>query len=76
MSRVPRSARPPLSREGILRSALKLIDRDGLDAFSVRRLAAARRPGCLEIPKGRRGRGCPVARDQVVEELDPQEPEY
>jgi TetR/AcrR family transcriptional regulator, tetracycline repressor protein len=40
MSRVPRSARPPLSREGILKSALEIIDRDGLDAFSFRKLAA------------------------------------
>jgi TetR/AcrR family tetracycline transcriptional repressor len=41
MSRVPRSARPPLSREGILKSALQIIDREGLDAFSFRKLAAA-----------------------------------
>lgn len=33
--------RQPLSRRRILRAALRLIDRDGLDALSMRRLGAA-----------------------------------
>src|SRR3954470_7539302 len=33
-------ARPPLTRDRILRAALTLIDRDGLDALSMRRLGA------------------------------------
>ena len=33
-------ARRPLSRDRILRAALKLIDREGLDALSMRRLGA------------------------------------
>lgn len=34
-----RAAREPLSRERILRAALALVDRDGLDALTMRRLA-------------------------------------
>jgi AcrR family transcriptional regulator len=34
-------ARPPLTRERILRAALTLIDRDGLDALSMRKLGAS-----------------------------------
>jgi AcrR family transcriptional regulator len=34
-------AKRPLTRRRILRTALKLIDRDGLDALSMRRLGAA-----------------------------------
>jgi AcrR family transcriptional regulator len=34
-------ARRPLNRRRILRAALKLIDRDGLDALSMRKLGAA-----------------------------------
>lgn len=34
-------AKRPLTRRRILRAALKLIDRDGLDALSMRRLGAA-----------------------------------
>lgn len=36
----PRPTRPALSREYILRVALRLIDRDGLDALTMRRLGA------------------------------------
>jgi AcrR family transcriptional regulator len=39
--RKPAPGRPPLTREGILASALALIEQDGLAAFSVRRLGAA-----------------------------------
>lgn len=35
------SSRQPLSRRRILRAALRLIDRDGLEALSMRRLGAA-----------------------------------
>jgi AcrR family transcriptional regulator len=34
-------ARPPLTRDRILRAALTLIDRDGLDALSMRKLGAS-----------------------------------
>src|SRR5438046_1033338 len=34
-------ARRPLTRERILRAAIKLIDRDGLDALSMRKLGAS-----------------------------------
>lgn len=33
--------RPPMSRERVLRAALDLADRDGLDALTMRRLASA-----------------------------------
>lgn len=36
----PTQAREPLSRERVLRTAMMLADRDGLDALSMRRLAA------------------------------------
>jgi AcrR family transcriptional regulator len=35
-----RAGQPPLSAERILAAALQLVDRDGLDALSMRRLAA------------------------------------
>ncbi|NKQ56746.1 TetR family transcriptional regulator [Amycolatopsis sp. K13G38] len=38
---MPRPARPILSYDGIVESALALIDADGLEAFSVKRLARA-----------------------------------
>src|SRR3954468_7110730 len=39
--KTPRQARGGLSRERIVAAALDLIDRDGLEAFSTRKLGAA-----------------------------------
>ncbi len=36
----PRAGQEPLTREGILAAALELVDREGLDALTMRRLAA------------------------------------
>jgi AcrR family transcriptional regulator len=40
MSAIERPGRPALSREYIIETALALIDREGLEAFSIRKLAA------------------------------------
>ena len=37
----PAPPRPPLTRERIVRAALELVDRSGLDALTMRRLGAA-----------------------------------
>ncbi|MGW1341907.1 TetR/AcrR family transcriptional regulator [Kribbella sp. NPDC002412] len=36
----PEATRAPLSRDEIVRTAVKVLDRDGLEAFSMRRMAA------------------------------------
>jgi AcrR family transcriptional regulator len=36
----PAATRAPLSRDDIVRTAVKVLDRDGLDTFSMRRMAA------------------------------------
>jgi AcrR family transcriptional regulator len=36
----PAATRVPLSRDDVVRTAVKVLDRDGLDAFSMRRMAA------------------------------------
>jgi AcrR family transcriptional regulator len=36
----PATTRAPLSRDDIVRTAVKVLDRDGLDTFSMRRMAA------------------------------------
>ena len=41
--------RAPLTREGIARAALALIDREGLDAASMRRLAAELQVGTMTL---------------------------
>ncbi len=38
---MPKSRRPPLSRDRIARAAIKLADRHGIDALSMRKLATA-----------------------------------
>lgn len=44
-----RSDRAPLSRERIARAGLELADRDGVDALSMRRLAAELRAGTMTL---------------------------
>jgi AcrR family transcriptional regulator len=45
----PRPSRDPLSRERIARAALELADSEGIDAFSMRRLAAALGAGTMTL---------------------------
>jgi AcrR family transcriptional regulator len=45
----PATAREPLSRERILRTAVSLADREGLDALSMRRLAGELDAGAMTL---------------------------
>src|ERR1035438_7714296 len=42
VSRRNRPAKPPLSRDGIVSTALHILDREGLPGLTLRRIAAAR----------------------------------
>lgn len=46
---MPPSRRPPLTRDRVLRAAVRLADRHGLDALSMRRLAAALRVEAMSL---------------------------
>src|SRR3954451_25469769 len=70
----PGAAQAPLSRERILRAALELADRDGLDGLSMRRLAQALGVGAMSLYHHVPNRGALISGmiDLVFDEIEPQ----
>ena len=65
-------ARRPLTRQRILRAALKLIDRDGLDALSMRKLGATLGVEGMALYRhvGSKGRLLEGVAELLLEQLD------
>jgi AcrR family transcriptional regulator len=65
-------ARRPLSRQRILRAALRLIDRDGLDALSMRKLGATLGVEGMALYRhvGSKGRLLEGVAELLLEQLD------
>src|SRR5262245_32195265 len=49
MEREPRAGRPTLSREQIVRAAIEIADAEGIEALSMRRVAAKLRAGTMSL---------------------------
>jgi AcrR family transcriptional regulator len=80
-ARKTRSApRPPLSREAIIEAALAVVDRDGLDATSMRRVAEelGTGPSALYWHVRNKGELLQLVFDRVVGEIElpPPQPEH
>ncbi len=69
--------RPPITREAIVDTALALIDRDGVDALSMRRVAEAlgTGPASLYWHVGNKEELLDLVFDRVIGELDVPEPD-
>jgi AcrR family transcriptional regulator len=69
--------RPPITREAIVDAALALIDRDGVDALSMRRLAdeLGTGPASLYWHVGNKEELLDLVFDRAVGEIEPPEPD-
>lgn len=71
VSRRSRPAKPPLTRAGIVTAAIRILDADGLDGVTMRKLAQAldTAPGSLYVYFANRDELLAVVYDQVLGEL-------
>src|SRR5581483_9066844 len=67
-----RRGRPPITREAIVETALQLLDRDGLDQLSMRRVADALNtgPASLYWHVGNKDGLLDLVFDQIIGEMD------
>src|SRR5581483_4119040 len=72
-----RRGRPPITREAIVETALQLLDRDGLDQLSMRRVADAldTGPASLYWHVGSKDGLLDLVFDQVIGEQEVPDPE-
>jgi TetR/AcrR family tetracycline transcriptional repressor len=77
LQRPPRSRRTPLSREAIVEAALTVLDRDGLDGFSMRAVAQELGTGAASLYWHVRNRDelLNLVVDRVISEFEVPEPD-